>query len=168
MYLSISFLKITGTNPPPTPPPCVSKRDIYFVIDSTDSIENDIFCRFGYVLQLITAAVNPQGTSDGTRMAAVLFEYGSVPATYLFRLNESCDGIVSTNISRVVYEYYAIGQDPREISQADLWYPNVRATTTQPNSALALVRNSAREERNRAQEETGRGKLVIIIILCDA
>jgi hypothetical protein len=123
------------------------------VVDSTDSIKDDIFCRFGYVLQLITAAVNPQGT-DGARMAAVLFEFQPHTSdTYLFQLGESCSGIVSSKIPRVVYEYYAIGQNPPLINRTDLQYQNVRATTTQPYSALDAVADSA---------ATVTGKLIIL------
>ncbi len=127
------------------------------MIDSTDSIGDDIFCRFGYVLQLITAAVNPQGiNSDGARMAAVLFEFQPhTSATYLFGLGESCSGIVSSKIPRLVYEYYAIGQNPPLIDRTDLQYQNVRAKGTQPYSALAAVADSAK---------TVTGKLTIIIV----
>lgn len=132
------------------------KRDIYFVVDSTDSVGDDIFCRFGYVLQLITAAVNPQGgNSDGARMAAILFEFQPhTTASTLFGLGELCSDIISTNIPRVVYEYYAIGQNPPELTRPELQYPNVRATSTQPYSALDAAADSA---------ETVTGKLVIIL-----
>ena len=127
------------------------------MVDSTDSVGDDIFCRFGYVLQLITAAVNPQGgNSDGARMAAVLFEFQShTSASYLFELEESCSSIVSTNIPRLVYEYYAIGQNPPELTRSELQYPNVRATSTQPYSALDMAADSA---------EAVTGKLVIILL----
>ena len=116
------------------------ERDIYFVVDSTDSIGDDIFCRFGYVLQLITAAVNPRGIT-GARMAAVLFEFQPhTTARYLFGLDDLCGTTVSSNIPRVVYEYYKFGRG--EISSAELQYPNVRATSTQPYSALAKVADS--------------------------
>ena len=127
--------------PPPSPPTCVQNRDIYFVIDTTDSIGDDIYCRFGYILQLITAAVNPRGLS-GTRIAAVLFEFQPyTTARYLFGLDDLCDSIVASKIPRVVYEYYQFGRG--EISRGDLLYPNVRATATQPYGALNKVAGSA-------------------------
>ena len=127
------------------------------MVDSTDSIGDDIFCRFGYVLQLITAAVNPQvANSDGARMAAVLFEFQPhTSASYLFGLGDSCNNIVSTNIPRLVYEYHAIGQNPPEITRPELQYPNVRATSTQPYSALDAAADSA---------ETVTGKLVTLTL----
>ena len=110
------------------------------MVDSTDSVGDDIFCRFGYVLQLITAAVNPQGI-NGARIAAVLFEFEPYPAKYLFGLDDLCSTTVSSKIPRVVYEYYKFGRG--EISQGDLQYPNVRATSTRPYSALSKVAGSA-------------------------
>ena len=130
-----------NTATPPPPPPCVPRRDIYFVVDSTDSVGDDIFCRFGYVLQLITAAVNPRGI-NGARIAAVLFEFQPhTSARYLFGLDDLCSSSVSSKIPRVVYEYYKFGRG--EISQGELQYPNVRATSTRPYSALNEVAGSA-------------------------
>lgn len=112
------------------------------MVDSTDSIGNDIFCRFGYVLQLITAAVNPQGI-NGARVAAVLFEFQPyTTARYLFGLDDQCSTSVSSNIPRVVYEYYKVGKGDISSSSPQLQYPNVRATSTQPYSALAKVADS--------------------------
>lgn len=134
---------------PPGPPPCVPKRDIYFVVDSTDSIGDDIFCRFGYVLQLITAAVNPQGI-NGARMAAVLFEFQPhTTARYLFGLDDQCASTVSSKIPRVVYEYYKVGKGEISSSSGELQYPNVRATSTQPYSALDKVADSTESISNR-------------------
>lgn len=136
------------------PPPCVPRRDIYFAVDSTDSVGDDIFCRFGYVLQLITAAVNPQGM-NGARIAAVLFEFQPhTTARYLFGLDDPCTSTVSTKIPRVVYEYYRFGRG--EINREDLQYPNVRATSTQPYSALNEVAGSV-------ETITGRPSSVIIM-----
>ena len=133
----------TGTLPPPVPlpPQCVPRRDIYFVVDSTDSIGDEIFCRFGYFLQLIVAAVNPKGL-NGARIAAVLFEFQPyTSARYLFRLDDLCSTTVSSKIPRFIYEYYRFGRG--EINQGDLQYPNVRATSTRPYSALSEVAGSA-------------------------
>ena len=127
--------------PPAPPPPCVPKRDIYFVVDSTDSVGDDIFCRVGYFLQLVTAAVNPQGI-NGARIAAVLFEFQPhTLARYLFELDDLCSTTVSNKIPRVVYEYYKLGSG--EISRGELQYPDVRATSTLPYSALNEVAASA-------------------------
>ena len=130
------------------PPPCVQNRDIYFVIDSTDSIDDDMFCRFGYILQLIVAAVNPQGPTRGARVAAVLFPYSSkYGAKFLFNLDDTCNRIVSDNIHRVVYEYY--GVENLGLQRDNLRYPNVRATTTRPNTALYLAYTTIRQISDR-------------------
>ena len=42
------------------------------MLDATQSIGDDIFCRFGYVLQLIEDAITPRGI-EGARVATVLF-----------------------------------------------------------------------------------------------
>lgn len=129
-----------------TAPVCVPKRDIYFVVDSTDSVDDPIFCRFGYVLQLIVAAINPQGV-DGARLAAILFQFDRHPAKYLFNLDDQCPTVVADNIQKVVYEYYGVkhlGLDPNTLT-----YPNVRATSTLPFSALNMVADSAESISSR-------------------
>ena len=102
-----------------------------------------MFCRFGYVLQLITAAINPRGL-DAARVAAVLFHFSrAYPTRYLFTLDDSCNTIVNTNIRQVVYEYY--GVQSLGLDRSSLTYPNVRALTTLPNSALRKVLTSIRD-----------------------
>lgn len=111
-------------------------------MDATDSIDDPGFCRFGYVMQLIVAAINPRGTS-GARVAAVLFEFQPyTTARYLFHLDDQCNSTVSVNIPRVVFEYYGVKH--RGLKREDLTYPNVRATTTKPYSALKLAANGMR------------------------
>ena len=89
-------------------------------------------------------------------MAAILFEFQPyTTASTLFGLGELCNDIISTNIPRLVYEYYAIGQNPPELTRPELQYPNVRATSTQPYSALSLAAESANAVT---------GKLVIILL----
>ena len=127
---------------------CVPKRDIYFVLDATQSIGSSIFCTFSYVIQLIEAAVNPSGGSEGARVSTILFEYevsGSTKPlgpTHLFKLNDSCNAAVKTNIPKVVYEYnYVAKKQQQKLSynMANLMYPQVGAKTTQPYSALKLA-----------------------------
>ena len=128
---------------------CVPKRDIYFVLDATQSIGSSIFCTFSYVIQLIEAAVNPSGGSEGARVSTILFAYEFsnskiFPATHLFKLSDSCNTAVKTNIPRVVYEYNYVAKKQEEklsYNTDKLDYPQVGAKTTKPYSALKLAYN---------------------------
>ena len=107
-------------------------------MDATQSIGDDIFCRFGYVLQLIEDAIRPQGIR-GARVSTVLFENSLVQdatADYLFNLDDSCSEVVSTKIPRVVYEYHAVHNN---LPHGTLEYPQVDSRSTTPYSALAKV-----------------------------
>ena len=128
------------------PAKCVPKRDVFFVLDATQSIGDDMFCRFGYVLQLIEAAINPRGI-DGARVATVLFEnnQNNIKSDYLFNLDDRCDTVVSTNIPRVVYEYYAVHNN---LPHGRLTYPQVDSRSTTPFSALVKVEESINRNRN--------------------
>lgn len=119
---------------------CVPKRDIFFVLDTTQSIGDDIFCRFGYVLQLIEDAIRPQGI-EGARVATVLFENEGADATakYLFNLDDTCSNVVSNLIPRVVYEYYRVHNN---LPHGTLTYPQVDSRSTRPYSALSKVEQS--------------------------
>ena len=119
---------------------CVPKRDIFFVLDATQSIGDDIFCRFGYVLQLIEDAIRPRGI-EGARVATVLFENEGAGATaeYLFNLDDTCSNVVSNLIPRVVYEYYLVHNN---LPHGTLSYPQVDSRSTKPYSALSKVENS--------------------------
>ena len=122
-------------------------RDIYFVLDTTQSIGSSIFCTFSYVIQLIEAAVNSTGGSEGARVSTILFQYEfnttkTFGATHLFKLSDSCNTAVKTNIPRVVYEYnYVANQQQQELNYDTdkLHYPQVGATSTRLFSALNLA-----------------------------
>jgi hypothetical protein len=118
----------------------VPKRDIFFVLDATQSIGDDIFCRFGYVLQLIEDAIRPRGI-QGARVATVLFENQAAGATanYLFNLDDTCSNVVSNLIPRVVHEYYLVHN---KLSHGTLTYPQVDSRSTLPYSALSKVEKS--------------------------
>ena len=126
---------------------CVPKRDVYFVLDTTQSIGTNIFCTFGYVIQLIEAAINPSGGSQGARVSTILFEYEfsstkTFGATRLFKLSDSCNTAVNTNIPKVVYEYdFVAKKQEKKLSYStdDLSYPQVGAKSTKPYSALSLA-----------------------------
>ena len=124
---------------------CAPMRDIYFVLDTTQSIGSSIFCTFSYVIQLIEAAINPSGGSEGARVSTILFANELVrdsSATHLFTLSDSCNTTVKTNIPRVVYEYDYVAKKQQQKLNYDtdkLHYPQVGAMTTQPNSALNLA-----------------------------
>lgn len=127
------------------------KRDVYFILDATDSIGDDIFCRFGYVIQLVVAAINQRGP-NGARVGTILFpstrNRRNIDPMDLFSVDDSCETIVNTNIPRVIYEYYA---DPRNlISDAMLRYPNVRAPNTLPLKALADVTKYIQDRKRNA------------------
>ena len=125
---------------------CEPVRDVFFVLDATQSIGDDIFCRFGYVLQLIEAAINPRGI-NGARVATVLFENDieDVDPGYLFNLDDRCETVVSTNIRKVVYEYYAVR---RGLPRSSLTYPQVDSRSTTPFSALVEVEKGINRNRN--------------------
>ena len=116
---------------------CVPKRDIFFVLDATQSIGDEIFCRFGYVLQLIEDAIRPRGI-EGARVATVLFENQGAGATadFLFNLDDTCSDVVSNSIPRVVYEYHQVHN---QLSDGTLTYPQVDSRSTLPYSALSKV-----------------------------
>lgn len=121
---------------------CVPKRDIYFVLDTTDSIGSNLFCTFGYVIQLIEAAINPSGTTEKARVSTILFEYEVnrtlyYPPIHLFQLNDNCNTAVKTNIPRVIYEYYTVGTKQLSRDELKSKYPQVGATSTRPYSALS-------------------------------
>ena len=128
---------------------CVPKRDIYFVLDTTQSIGSSIFCTFSYVIQLIEAAINPSGGSEGARVSTILFanEFSATKtfsATHLFKLSDSCNTAVKINIPRVVYEYNYVAKKQQQELNYDtdkLHYPQVGAKTTKPYSALKLAYN---------------------------
>ena len=134
-------------------------------MDATDSNDKESFCRFGYVMQLLVAAINP-GASD-TRVAAVLYPSNSVqfanetrkrnlaPA-YVFNLNTPCDEVVSADLTQLVYEFaYAT-----EENKHTLKYPNVRAMETVPISAIKFVKNAI-------LERSSSGRPVSAVILTD-
>ena len=124
------------------------KRDVYFVLDATQSIGSEIFCRFGYTIQLIEAAINPGGVVDGARVSTVLFENDlkGADAGHLFDLNDLCPAAVSTNIPRIVYEYKAVETGSLTHEGGGLTYPQVGSTTTTPYSALALISDQIKRD----------------------
>ena len=95
------------------------------------------------MIQLIEAAMNPSGGSEGARVSTILFEYQvSQTVRYeeprLFNLGDSCNTVVKTNIPRVVYEYRGVEEKKLFHNEpGDLTYPQVGATNTQPYSALS-------------------------------
>lgn len=113
---------------------------MFFVLDATQSIGDDIFCRFGYVLQLIEDAIRPRGI-EGARVATVLFKNQGVDARakFLFNLDDTCSNVVSNLIPRVVYEYYLVHNN---LPRGTLTYPQVDSRSTLPYSALATVESS--------------------------
>ena len=111
-------------------------------------MDDAAFCRFGYILQLIVAAVNPRGPRNGPRVATVLFHHSSkYRASFLFNLDDQCSKDVDDNIRRVVYEYYGVKN--LGLRRENLEYPNVRALTTLPFSALDMVDKSIEANGNR-------------------
>jgi hypothetical protein len=99
------------------------------------------------VIQLIEAAVNPSGGEEGARVSTILFEYEvssaeRYKANHLFKLSDSCNTAVNTNIPRVVYEYNYVAKKQKEWVNYDkdsLKYPQVGAKSTKPYSALSLT-----------------------------
>ena len=140
---------------------CVPKRDIYFILDATESIGSNIFCTFGHVIQLIEAAINPSGTKEGARVSTILFAYErlSYPPEYLFQLSDSCNAAVKTNIPRIIYEYYGVEMKLLVHGTHNLVYPQVGSTSTKPNTAL----NKAYEDIKANSEN----RPATVIILTD-
>ena len=110
------------------------------MLDATQSIGDDIFCRFGYVLQLIEDAIRPRGI-EGARVATVLFENQGAGATanFLFNLDDTCSNVVSNLIPRVVHEYDLVHNKQ---SHGTLTFPQVDSRSTLPYSALSKVDKS--------------------------
>lgn len=98
----------------------------------------------------MVAAINPRGP-NGARVATVLFESASgskkIDPMDLFSVDDFCDTIVKTNIPKVIYEYYA---EDRNLISGPLTYPNVRADSTLPLSALLEVSEDIKQNKRNS------------------
>ena len=106
-------------------------------------------------MQLIVAAINPTGGSTGTRVESLL--YGSHATNYkameLFSVSDQCETIVDSRLTQVVYEYYAVGNGIKDISEVT--YKSVQATSTRAKQPMYSV--------NRLIKEKSRHASVVII-----